>query len=68
MSKRFGAGILAGNSFRAVVIGKVHAPRGENRAKNGALLSKGEPLGKGDEPGAPRGMPVKSNGGAWIIR
>ena len=46
--------------FVAVVNGKVHAPRGENRAKNrGALLSKGEPLGKGDEPGTPRGVPVE---------
>ena len=34
----------------------------------GALLSKGEPLGKGGDPGTPRGVPVKSNGGAWIVR
>ena len=67
MSKRSGAGILAGNSFRAVVNGKVHAPRGENRAKNrGTLLSKGEALGMGDKPGTPRGVPVKGKGGAWM--
>ena len=67
MFKQSGAGILAGNFFRAVVNGKVHAPRGENRAKNrGALLSKGEPLGKGDEPGTPRGVPVEGKGGAWM--
>ena len=66
MFKRSGAGILAGNSFRAVVNGKVHAPRGENHANNrGTSLSKGEPLGMGDEPGTPRGVPVKGKCGAW---
>ena len=60
----------------AVVNGKVqvagkrqysHALRGGNRDENrGALLSNGEPLGKGDEPGTPRGMPVKGKGGAWM--
>ena len=69
MSKRSGAGILAAIPFVAVANGKVYAPRGENRAKNrGALLSKGEPLGKGGEPGTPRGVPVKGNGGSWIVR
>ena len=67
MSKRSGAGILAAIPFVAVVNGKVYASRGENRAKNrGALLSKGEPQGKGGEPGTPRGVPVKGNGGAWM--
>ena len=33
----------------------------------GALLTKGEPLGKGNEPGTPRGVPVKGKGGAWMF-
>ena len=60
MSKRSGAGILAAIPFVAVANGKVYAPRGEIARKIvGALLSKGGPLGKGGEPGTPRGVPVK---------
>ena len=67
MSKRSGAGILAAIPFVAVVNGKVHAPRGENRANTrGALLSKGEPLGKGNEPGTLRGVSVKGKAEAWM--
>ena len=53
MSKRSGAGILAGNSFRG-------------SGKRGALLFKGGALGKGDEPGTPRGVPVKGKDGTWM--
>ena len=65
---------MAGNSKRGS--GKRLGADGGKRAvlsteriptKNrGALLSKGELRGKGDEPGTPRGVPVKGKGEAWM--
>ena len=77
MFKRSGAGILAGNSFRdsgkrlGAYNGKRALLSGTSRKalrrkERGGLLSKGELLGKGDEPETQRGVPVKGKGEAWM--
>ena len=65
---------MAGNSFRGSV--KRLGADGGKRAVlsterittkiRGALLSKGGPLSKGDEPGTPRGVPITGKGEAWM--
>ena len=79
MFKRSIAGLLAGNSFRGngkrlgagsgkrAVLSRTSREASQRKERE-TLLSKGEPLGKSDEPGTPRGVPVKGKGKAWMFK